>query len=117
MTNEPWLVACLCAEWCGTCRDYRTVFERQAAASADGAKWAWVDVEDHADILGDVDIDNFPTVLIARGATVLFLGPVTPHPQTLDRLVQGALAGSLSPLQDAAAARLAARVLSLPEAS
>ena len=48
------LVACLCAEWCGTCRDYRTAFDQLADAHPD-ACFAWIDIETHADQLDDLD--------------------------------------------------------------
>lgn len=56
----------------------------------------------------------FPTLLIARGARVLFFGPVTPHAQTLARLVENALAAEartqdVGPEVVALALRLAAR--------
>lgn len=95
--NSPPLtvtVACLCAEWCGTCRDYRAVFEQAVQARRDaGVLGAWIDVEDQADLIGAIDVDNFPTLLIARGDEVLFFGTVTPHPSTLSRLLQAALEG------------------------
>ena len=59
------LVACLCAAWCGTCREYRATFEALSGGFAGEADFAWVDVEDEADALGDLDIENFPTLLIA----------------------------------------------------
>jgi thioredoxin 1 len=95
--DEPLLVACLCAQWCGTCGDYRTVL-REVLAGFDPAllSLAWVDIEDHDDVVGSIDVENFPTLLVARGEQVLFFGTVTPHAQTLRRLVQGALQGSLS---------------------
>ncbi len=102
-------VACLCAAWCGSCRDYRATFDALAIRFGAEADFAWIDVEDEADALGDPDIENFPTLLIARGDTPLFLGPVTPQPQTAERLVTGALAGELGPADDAAAAELATR--------
>jgi len=81
-------VTCLCAEWCGTCRDYRAVFEATVAASAAECVPRWVDIEDEADLVGNVDVDNFPTLLIGRGDEVLFFGTVTPQPSTLSRLLQ-----------------------------
>ncbi len=75
------LVACLCAEWCGTCRSYRTTFAELAARHPECC-FVWVDVEDHADALGDFDVENFPTLLIQRmddAGDVLFFGPVLPH--------------------------------------
>lgn len=58
----------------------------------------WVDIEDHSALLGDLDVQSFPTLLIARGDAPLFLGTVTPHAQTLQRLVQTALAGDMTAL-------------------
>lgn len=60
------LVACLCAEWCGTCRSYRATFANLAARYPQHC-FVWVDVEDHADALGDLDVENFPTLLVQRG--------------------------------------------------
>ena len=98
----PMLVVCLCAEWCGACRDYRVVFERVAAGFAGRVRFRWLDIEDEAARLDGVEPDDFPTVLIAQRADVLFFGALMPHPPTLTRLVERALAGDL-PAQAAAA--------------
>jgi thioredoxin 1 len=92
---ERLLVTCLCAEWCGSCRDYRATFAALAAQFAPRADFAWIDVEDEADALGELDIDDFPTLLIAEGRTLRFLGVVTPQPQTAERLIRSAIAGEL----------------------
>jgi thiol-disulfide isomerase/thioredoxin len=97
------LVVCLCAEWCGVCRDYRSSFAQvQAAIQADlpQAQFVWLDVEDEADLLHPLDVDDFPTLLIAVDSAPRFFGPLTPQPQTLERLVRSAAA-------DASAAALA----------
>lgn len=105
------LVACLCAEWCGTCREYRPLFEQVGAGSE--AAFRWVDIEDHDDALGNIDVENFPTLLIARGDAVLFYGPLLPHASTLARLVQSAEAGALAAVAGSDAVGLPARVRSL----
>jgi thiol-disulfide isomerase/thioredoxin len=88
-------VACLCADWCGTCRDYRADFERAVQAQAGaGIHGVWIDIEDQAELVGAIDVENFPTLLIARGDDVLFFGTVTPHLSTLTRLMQAAVAGN-----------------------
>ena len=90
------LVACLCAQWCRTCDAYRDTLAatrdamRRAHPEA-ALRFVWVDIEDESDLVGELDIEDFPTILIARGADVLFFGPVMPHAQTLDRLVRSAL--------------------------
>ena len=90
------LVARLCAAWCDSCRDYRATFDALAARLGGAAEFAWIDIEDQADALGDLEVENFPTLLLARGERALFFGPVTPQPQTAERLVQSALAGALA---------------------
>ncbi len=90
-TGVQRLLVCLCAEWCGTCRDYRPLFDEVAARHA-GLQVGWVDIEDEADFVGDVEVETFPTLLIADvtagGVVVRFFGPLTPHAQTLARLVE-----------------------------
>ncbi|MBL8445914.1 MAG: thioredoxin family protein [Zoogloeaceae bacterium] len=83
---RPFLVACLCAAWCGTCRDYRQVFDALAARFPQ-AEFHWLDVEDEADWLGDLDVENFPTLVIQRDEDILFHGVVLPQPGIIERLV------------------------------
>ena len=114
--SEPLLVACLCAQWCRTCDAYRDTLEAvrddlAAGPAAAGPRFAWVDIEDEAALVGDLDIEDFPTILLARGDEVLFFGPVLPHAGTLARFVRSALAGDLPPL---AARALAPDVRALP---
>ena len=93
-------VVCLCAAWCGVCRDYATLFDEAALAFGAQARFTRLDIEDEAELLGNVDVENFPTLLILRGERPLFFGTITPHAQTLTRLVQSALAGELKPATD-----------------
>ena len=103
-------IACLCAEWCGSCRGYRDVFAAQSRTAAAGEVYAWIDIEDHADVLGDLEIETFPTLLIADAAgRVLFCGSVTPHAGTLARLVAVARQGELKPVTDGDIVELAQR--------
>lgn len=95
MENKPTplpslLVACLCAQWCGTCNSYRATFE-QLRAEFPQLHWRWIDIEDEADLVDPVDVENFPTVLIGQGEQLRFYGTITPHAETLRRLVQSQL--------------------------
>ncbi len=80
-------VACLCAEWCGSCRDYQQRFEQVGRTFA-GAEFVWVDIEDQADLVDPIEVDNFPTLLVVVDGSVRFFGSVTPQIETLQRLVQ-----------------------------
>jgi len=86
-SHPEFLVACLCAEWCGTCRDYRAGFEALAARWPNAA-FRWIDIEDDADLVGDIDVENFPTLLIQRGELVLFYGTMLPQHHFLQRTLE-----------------------------
>ncbi|HOB46614.1 MAG TPA: thioredoxin family protein [Zoogloea sp.] len=86
--DQPeFLVACLCAAWCGTCRDYAAGFHALAERFPD-TRFLWLDVEDEADLLDDYEVDNFPTLLIQRHDAVLFFGPMLPHHDLLQRTIE-----------------------------
>ena len=113
---EPLLVACLCAQWCRTCDAYLDTLAATRDAMRLGhpgaaMRFVWVDIEDESELVGDLDIEDFPTLLLARGDRVLFFGPVLPHAQTLDRLVRNALDSDIAALP---AATLAPDVRALP---
>jgi len=81
-----WTVACLCAAWCRTCDDVRPQFEARASTQTP-VRHRWIDIEDEADALGDLDIETFPTLLVVRDGVPLFYGPVLPRPEAIDALV------------------------------
>ena len=81
------LVACLCAEWCGTCREYRPGFEAMAA-DFPNTEFRWFDIEEEGDLLVDFDVENFPTLLIQRNDDVLFYGIMLPQHHHLRRLLE-----------------------------
>lgn len=97
-----WTVACLCAGWCGTCSTYRHSFEAIAARHPE-LRFVWIDIEDQADIVGDLDIENFPTLLIQHEDVVAFFGTVLPDPALAERLIAAQLSTSKEDLQRLAA--------------
>jgi thioredoxin reductase (NADPH) len=80
------IVVALCAAWCDTCREFRGAFDR-LAQSRPQFTFAWLDVEDDADVAGDVDVENFPTLAIYRGDEPIHFGVSLPHETTIGRLV------------------------------
>ncbi|HJV81484.1 thioredoxin family protein [Noviherbaspirillum sp.] len=86
LDGDTWVIACLCAAWCDTCRSYRGGFEQLAAQHPD-KHFVWIDIEDQADFIGDIDVENFPTLLMQRGDIVAFFGTVLPDPKLADRLI------------------------------
>lgn len=85
--GEAFTVVCLCAQWCTTCREYRPGFEDLARQFPE-SRFRWLDIEDEADELGDLDVENFPTLLIARGESVLFFGTMPPQLAHLRRMLE-----------------------------
>lgn len=83
---RTWWAVCLCAGWCGTCRDYRAIFEDLARAHPE-VRLEWVDIEDESELAGDLDVETFPTLLIADGDRALFLGPLLPQAPVFTRLL------------------------------
>lgn len=98
-TPKLW-VFCLCAQWCGACREYQPLFDLWAAQMTE-ARFVWVDIEEHDALLGELDIENFPTLLLTDAQMQpCFAGVVLPHADTLKRMCQAALAGDFPPLKD-----------------
>jgi len=81
------LVVCFCAAWCDACRGYQPRFEELSARYPD-MLFVWADIEDHPELLGDEDVENFPTLLIRRGARTLFYGTMLPHIGHLQRMLE-----------------------------
>ncbi|OYU25551.1 MAG: thiol reductase thioredoxin [Burkholderiales bacterium PBB2] len=83
---QPMLVACLCAAWCRTCDSYHEVVAALREQFPQH-RFIWVDIEDDEELVGDLEVETFPTLLIGSGAQLRFIGPVTPHLSTAQRLL------------------------------
>ncbi|MDN3919073.1 thioredoxin family protein [Roseateles violae] len=88
------LVACLCADWCHICQAYRATFAALRSEFAE-IRFVWVDIEDDAELVGDLEVETFPTLLIGQGERLSFVGPVIPQPAAARRLLEAA--GSAQP--------------------
>ena len=99
----------LCADWCGVCKEWRAVFDA-AAAEHPQDRFTWIDIEDQDDLVGDLDIETFPTLLVGSAGKVLFYGPILPSPELLTRLL-ASLDGSAKASTDPQAQGLLQRLL------
>ena len=97
-------VICLCADWCGLCRDYRAMFA-QMATRYPSFRFAWLDIEDQADLVGEIDVETFPTVLMADAQGTRFFGPLTPQSNTLSRMLDSLESASLQAVPHGPATR------------
>ena len=86
MSGE-YTVTCLCAEWCDTCSAYRAGFFALAPRFPQ-ARFRWLDIEDQAEEVGDLEVENFPTIRVTRGDAVLFHGTQLPIHEHLRKLLE-----------------------------
>ena len=94
---DPVHVACLCAAWCRLCDDYAPVFEhitQALRAGHPGLQTHWIDIEDEAELLGEFDVETFPTVVVVVNGALRFAGPLAPQPETLQRVLGSVLAAA-----------------------
>ena len=103
------IVVCLCAAWCDTCTEFRIAFDRIARQRPD-MRFVWLDIEDDSALCGDIDVENFPTLAIYRGDTLLHFGVSLPQEGTVARLVDAMAARA----DAAAGAKAGEAVLELP---
>ena len=87
LASGRWVIACLCAGWCDVCKQYRAGFDALAAQFPEH-QFVWIDIEDQADLVGDLDVENFPTVLIQKQDIVTFYGTMLPEPRLIARLLE-----------------------------
>ena len=101
-------VVCLCAAWCRTCDAYRAVLDA-AAAEHPAMRFMWVDIEDEAAVVGDLDIETFPTLLIAdASAQVRFWGALPPQAAVLALMLTSVPAAAPLPEAQALLSRILA---------
>lgn len=93
VADSTWWAICLCAGWCGVCREYRSGFDAMAQRFP-AVRWVWLDVEDREDLVEDMDVETFPTLLIGQGEQAFFLGPLLPQHQVLERLLASFVGGA-----------------------
>ncbi len=87
LAGDRLVVVLLCAGWCNTCREFQVTAARLADAHPTVA-FLWLDIEDDEAIVGDVEVENFPTLAIARGEAILHFGVSLPHEAGVARLIE-----------------------------
>jgi thioredoxin 1 len=103
LSTSPLVVLALCADWCGTCRDFQQVLQRLAEARPE-IVFAWADIEDDAELVGDIDVESFPTLAVFRAGQALHYGVSLPQEGLVARMI------------DAFAARPPQAASAMPEA-
>lgn len=80
------MVVALCAAWCDTCRTFWPSFERLADARG-STLFVWLDIEDDCAVVGDIDVENFPSFAVFRNGAPVFFGVTTPQDGVVARLL------------------------------
>ncbi len=84
--NNQRIVVCYCAAWCRTCESYLDAF-RELSERFPEQVFLWVDIEDDSSLLDDLDVENFPTILIQEAGENLFFGTMLPYIGHLERMI------------------------------
>lgn len=98
MSNPELYVTCFCAAWCRTCDAYDAVIQELKAQYGERVSVRWLDIEEHSDVLDDIDVENFPTLLVADTQQTYFFGPVLPYAAAAKQLIDRGLAHELNAL-------------------
>lgn len=88
--DGTWMLVCFCAGWCNACREYLPQL-RELAESRPDVRFFWVDIEEHGDMMGNLEINKFPTILIQRDDTVAFYSCIHPDARLAERILQSML--------------------------
>jgi len=65
--------------------------ETEFSSVLPGLQWHWIDIEEEAELVGDLEVETFPTLVILDAEQVRFAGPLTPQAETLRRLLRATL--------------------------
>jgi len=88
--GRPLVVIVFCAEWCGVCREFRPIVDATAALHPQTV-FSWMDIEDDAAMLGDLDVEDFPTLAVYRDGVPVYFGTTLPVANVLGQLIRTAL--------------------------
>ncbi|MCC7006288.1 MAG: thioredoxin family protein [Ottowia sp.] len=74
-----------CAEWCGSCREFKTHFN---ALKIDGLSKHWLDIEDNAELVDEIEIDNLPTIFaVSADGLSFYFGEIPPNKVFLEKIL------------------------------
>ncbi|MDR2016883.1 MAG: thioredoxin family protein [Burkholderiales bacterium] len=91
------LVICLCAEWCAVCRDFKPEYSALAQQHPK-TLFAYIDIEDDEALIGALELDDFPTLVVFRGDALVHFGIVKAKRSNIVQLLQKLNASPPQPL-------------------
>jgi thioredoxin reductase (NADPH) len=87
MGDPAFVVIGLCAAWCRVCGEFEPAFDRLARERPD-ALFLWLDIEDDSALVGDVDVENFPTLAVYRDGVAVHFGISLPQEAIVRRVLE-----------------------------
>lgn len=84
-----------CAEWCGSCREFKEHFN---SIEIYGLSKKWLDIENEAVLLENIDIDNLPTILaVSDDELSFYFGEIPPNKIFLEKILKDISLGKIAP--------------------
>jgi thioredoxin reductase (NADPH) len=74
-----------------------------------GSRFVWLDIEDQSEVVGDIEVENFPTLAVFHGHAPVHFGITEPQEAVVRRLLQALAADERRSIEVPQA------VLTLPE--
>jgi thioredoxin-like negative regulator of GroEL len=87
-SNTRLLILLGAEQWCAKCRELRPQFDDLVAQAKPEEVWLWLDLEDHADFIGDYLPDSLPMLIAYQGDVLLHCQVVADAQQALAAQIQ-----------------------------
>ena len=75
-----------CAAWCGVCRDLNKTWLTQPSNL--NMQMHWVDIDDHADQLENLEFESFPYIATFKNKKLSFFGTVLPNITVIEKIAR-----------------------------
>jgi thioredoxin reductase (NADPH) len=85
--DPAFVVIGLCAAWCRICGEFEDAFDRLAREWPE-ALFLWLDIEDDSAVVGDIEVENFPTLAIYRDGVPAHFGISLPQEAVVRRVLE-----------------------------
>jgi thioredoxin reductase (NADPH) len=85
--DPAFVVIALCAAWCRICGEFADGFDRLARERPD-ALFLWLDIEDDSAVVGDIEVENFPTLAVYRDGMPAHFGISLPQEAVVRRVLE-----------------------------
>ena len=83
------LVLVLGAEaWCGKCQTFRPHFDARAAKAEQNEVWLWLDLEDHAEFVGDYLPEDLPQLIVYDDTAMVACQALEPTAEALEEALR-----------------------------